>query len=148
MRIQHIFKRNSILEHITSIFKDKNTCILRGPSGVGKSIIARRFEQKCIDEEVFKQVYEVNAADDKIEASMHCFAAGMGIDIQDENNNPLSLDEIFNRIGERMRQNGKGGSHLLVFEDAQEKFLSRYYEKVKDFKAEWEIFYSKGTAKK
>ena len=129
-----IFERNSILENITSIFKDKNTCILRGPSGVGKSIIARRFEQKCIDEEVFKQVYEVNAADDKIEASMHCFAAGMGIDIQDENSNPLSVDEIFNRIGERMRQNGKGGSHLLVFEDAQEKFLSRYYEKVKDFK--------------
>lgn len=129
-----IFKRNLILENIKSVLEVKNICILRGSSGVGKSIIAREFEQNCINQEVFKQVYEINAADDKIEASMHSFAAGMGIDIQDENNNPLSVDEIFNRIDERMKQNGKADNHLLVFEDAQERFFSRHYAKVKDFK--------------
>ena len=109
-------------------------CIIRGPSGVGKSIIARLFAKDCVDEGEFKQVFEINAADDKIEASMRNFATGMGIDTLDENSNSIPLDDLFKRIVARVRQKGPVENNLLVFDDAQGKFLSRYYEFVKIFK--------------
>lgn len=109
-------------------------CIIRGPSGVGKSIMARQFAQDCVDQKAFKQVYEINAADDKIEASMRNFATGMGIDTLDENSNWLPLDDLFKSIVARVRQKGPVENNLLVFDDAQGKFLSRYYEFVKVFK--------------
>ena len=128
------FKRESIHKLIKSIFKDNNMCIIRGQSGVGKSIMARRFAQDCVDQNVFKHVYEINAADDKIEASMRNFATGMGIVTLDENSNSIPLDHLFKSIVARIRQKGPVENNLLVFDDAQGKFLSRYYEFVKVFK--------------
>ena len=57
----------------------------------------------------------------------------MGIDIPDDNVNK-TLERLFNDVCAKITQNGRKEDTLLIFDDAQEKFLMKYNEYVKDFK--------------
>ena len=91
----YFFERTSITNAINSILNDLHTCVIRGPAGVGKSVIARQYAEKYIKNKEFKKVFEINASDDKIEECMSRFAHEMGISNADCNNNPLSLEQSF-----------------------------------------------------
>ena len=123
------------MDTIQSCSNAQNVCIITGESGVGKSVIARQYAEKCVKSKRFKNVHLVNAADDKIEESIRSFACSMGLNIPDDNSKPLQLDEVFQEIYAVIDRRGRKDDTLLIFDDAEGKFLMKHYKYSKAFKS-------------
>ena len=129
-----IFPRKSFIDAIDlSLFK-YGVCVLRGDSGIGKSYVAEMYKKKAEKERKFKHIFVVNASNQNIQKSMEHMAQEMCLNYLDENSNPVTFEKIFKLLGENIASKKAANEALLIFDNAEEKFFMKCYDKAQNIK--------------